>query len=427
MKIGTIVQISGPVVDVEFQAGHLPHIREALTVKKDGAVRVMEVAQHVGDSTVRCVMLAGSEGLARGMKVEAPGHPIQVPVGAATLGRMFNVLGQPIDGGPAVADDVPRSSIYRPAPSFEEQSPAVEILETGIKVIYETFETNEDMYAKIAMGGSSYDVIIPSDYMIERMIQENLLQKINWENIPNVANIDPRFMNESYDPQSEYSVPYTWGTMGILYNTEMVEEAPTSWETLMDPTYTMDMLMLNSPRDTLAIALVMTGHDLNSTDPADLEDAKNLLIEQKPMVLAYVVDEVKDKMIAGEAAVAMVWSGDATFCMSENDELDYMIPPEGSNIFYDSICIPANARNVSGAEKFIDFLCRGDIAAMNYDYVGYAIPNTAAIDIIGADEYNASPVNNPPQEALDHCQVFKYLGDDTKLYDQIWTEIISEF
>lgn len=234
--------------------------------------------------------------------------------------------------------------------------------ETGIKVIYETFETNEDMYAKIAMGGSSYDVIIPSDYMIERMIQENLLQKINWENIPNVANIDPRFMNESYDPQSEYSVPYTWGTMGILYNTEMVEEAPTSWETLMDPTYTMDMLMLNSPRDTLAIALVMTGHDLNSTDPADLEDAKNLLIEQKPMVLAYVVDEVKDKMIAGEAAVALVWSGDATFCMSENDELDYMIPPEGSNIFYDSICIPANARNVSGAEKFIDFLCRGDIA-----------------------------------------------------------------
>ena len=299
--------------------------------------------------------------------------------------------------------------------------------ETGIKVIYETFETNEDMYAKIAMGGSSYDVIIPSDYMIERMIQENLLQKVNWENIPNVANIDPRFMNESYDPNSEYSVPYTWGTMGILYNTEMVDEAPTSWNTLMDPTYTMDMLMLNSPRDTLAIALVMTGHDLNSTDPADLEDAKNLLIEQKPMVLAYVVDEVKDKMIAGEAAVAMVWSGDATFCMSESDELDYVIPEEGSNIFFDSICIPANARNVSGAEKFIDFLCRGDIAAMNYEYVGYAIPNTAAIDIIGADEYNASPVNNPPQEVLDKCKVFNYLGDETKLYDQIWTEIISEF
>ena len=299
--------------------------------------------------------------------------------------------------------------------------------ETGIKVIYETFETNEDMYAKIAMGGSSYDVIFPSDYMIERMIQENLLQKINWDNIPNAANIDARFLHEDYDPEAAYSIPYTWGTMGILYNTEMVEEAPTSWDTLMDETYFMDMLMLNSPRDTLAIALVMTGHDLNSVDPADLEDAKNLLIEQKPMVLAYVVDEVKDKMIGGEAAVALVWSGDATFCMSESEELDYVVPQEGSNIFYDSICIPANARNVSGAEKFIDFMCRADIAAKNYEYVGYAIPNQAAIELLGEEEYNASPVNNPPQEVLDKCKVFRYLGEDTKLYDQIWTEIISEF
>ena len=206
-----------------------------------------------------------------------------------------------------------------------------------------------------------------------------------------------------------------------------VAEAPTSWQTLMDETYTMDMLMLNSPRDTLAIALVMAGHDLNSTDPDDLADAKAILIEQKPMVLAYVVDEVKDKMIGGEASVALVWSGDATYCMDENDALDYVVPEEGSNIFFDSICIPANARNVEGAEKFIDFLCRADIAAMNYEYVGYAIPNTAAIELLGAEEYNASPVNNPPQEVLDKCQVFKYLGDDTKLYDQIWTEIISEF
>ena len=235
------------------------------------------------------------------------------------------------------------------------------------------------------------------------------------------------FLHEDYDPEAAYSVPYTWGTMGILYNKEMVEETPTSWDTLMDETYAMDMLMLNSPRDTLAIALVMAGHDLNSVDPADLEDAKNLLIEQKPMVLAYVVDEVKDKMIGGEAAVALVWSGDATFCMSESEELDYVVPQEGSNIFYDSICIPANARNVSGAEKFIDFMCRADIAAKNYEYVGYAIPNTAAIELLGEEEYNASPVNNPPQEVLDKCEVFRYLGEDTKLYDQIWTEIISEF
>ena len=299
--------------------------------------------------------------------------------------------------------------------------------ETGIKVIYETFETNEDMYAKIAMGGSSYDVIFPSDYMVERMIQEQLLQPVNWNNVPNVKNIDPRFMNESYDPESKYAVPYTWGTMGVLYNTEMVMEEPDSWDVLLDETYKIDMFMLNAPRDTMAIALVMCGHDLNSTDPADLADAKQLLIDQKPLVLAYVVDEVKDKMIAGEATVALVWSGDATYCMSESDELNYVVPKEGSNIFYDSMCIPHNARNVSGAEKFIDFMCRADIAAMNYEYVGYAIPNTAAVELWGAEEYNASPVNNPPQETLDKCQVFKYLGDQTKLYDTIWTEIISEF
>lgn len=318
-------------------------------------------------------------------------------------------------------------SVYNWGDYIDSETIDIFEAETGIRVIYETFETNEDMYAKIAMGGSSYDVIIPSDYMVERMIQENLLQKINWANIPNVANIDERFIHESYDPGFEYSVPYTWGTMGILYNTEAVLEAPTSWETLMDETYKMDMFMLNSPRDTLGIALVMCGYDINSTDPDELAVAKAKLIEQKPLVLAYVVDEVKDKMVGGEASVALVWSGDATFCMSESDELSYVVPKEGSNIFYDSMCIPYNARNVSGAEKFIDFLCRADIAAMNYDYVGYAIPNKAAIELMGAEEYNASPVNNPPQETLDKCQVFKYLGDETRLYDTIWTEIISEF
>lgn len=299
--------------------------------------------------------------------------------------------------------------------------------ETGIRVIYETFETNEDMYAKIAMGGSAYDVIIPSDYMVERMIREELLQKIDWTHVPNVANIDPRFMNESYDPEAAYSVPYTWGTMGILYNRETVLEKPTSWDVLLDDAYAMDLFMLNSPRDTLGIALVMNGFDLNSTNPDELAVAKAMLIEQKPIVLAYVVDEVKDKMISGEASVAMVWSGDATYCMSESDELDYVLPPEGSNIFYDAMCIPHNARNVSGAEKFIDFMCRADVAAMNYQYVGYAIPNSAAVELIGAEEYNASPVNNPPQDALDRCEVFKYLGDEQKIYDQVWTEVISAF
>ena len=301
--------------------------------------------------------------------------------------------------------------------------------ETGIKVNYTNFTTNEEMFAKLEKGSGSYDVIFPSDYIIERMIKEDMLAELDLSKMPNVANLVDWCKKPDYDPDCKYSVAYMWGTVGILYNTEKVDGEVTSWGSLFDPAYQRGVFMLDSIRDSFCVGLKYLGYSLNTQDEAALNAVKDLLLKQKEdgIVAGYLVDETKDKMIAGEAAVAMVWSGDATFCMSENDELDYVVPEEGSNIFYDSICIPANARNVSGAEKFIDFLCRGDIAAMNYEYVGYAIPNTAAIDIIGADEYNASPVNNPSQEALDHCQVFKYLGDDTKLYDQVWTEIISEF
>ena len=296
--------------------------------------------------------------------------------------------------------------------------------ETGIRVIYETFETNEDMYTKLSKAKDSYDVICPSDYMVERMIREKLVQPINWENIPNAVQIQDRFRNLSYDPDNAYSMPYTWGTMGILYNKTMVSEKPTSWKVLWDEQYADSILMLNSSRDTIAITLKALGYPLNSTDEAQLEEAKDALIEQSPMVLAYVVDEVKDKMIAGEAAIALVWSGDATYCMSENEDLDYVIPEEGSNIFFDAFCIPANAKNVSGAEKFLDYLCDPEIAKQNFEYVGYAIPNQGAIDLLG-EEYLSSPVSNPPQELLDKCEIFEYLGESTRVYDSLWTEIIT--
>lgn len=296
--------------------------------------------------------------------------------------------------------------------------------ETGIRVIYETFETNEDMYTKLSKAKASYDVICPSDYMVERMIREKLIQPINWENIPNAVQIQERFRNLSYDPENAYSVPYTWGTMGLLFNTTMVSETPTSWNALWDEQYADSILMLNSSRDTMAVTLKALGYPLNSTDAAQLEEAKNALIEQSPLVLAYVVDEVKDKMIAGEAAIALVWSGDATYCMDENDELDYIIPEEGSNIFFDAWCIPANAKNVSGAEKFLDYLCDPEIAKQNFEYVGYAIPNQGAIDLLG-EEYLSSPVSNPPQELLDKCEIFEYLGEATRVYDSLWTEVIT--
>ena len=290
------------------------------------------------------------------------------------------------------------------------------------------FDSNEMMYTKL-MAGDRYDVIIPSDYMIERLIAEDALMELDYSRIPNANGMLDWLKDTDYDAGSRHSVPYMWGTVGILYNEEYVDEPITSWKSLFDPKYQDDVFMLKSVRDTIGVTLKMLGYSVNENSEKALNEVRDVLIKQKQdgIVQGYMVDEVKEKMISGEAAMAVMWSGDAMYAIMGNDSLKYVVPEEGSNIFYDSICIPANARNVSGAEKFIDFLCRGDIAAMNYEYVGYAIPNTAAIDIIGADEYNASPVNNPSQEALDHCEVFKYLGDDTKLYDQVWTEIISEF
>ncbi len=295
---------------------------------------------------------------------------------------------------------------------------------TGIKINYEMFETNEDMYTKLKKSNTNYDVIFPSDYMIERMIHEKMLSPLDLSAMPNAANIDPRFLNLSYDPNNAYSVPYTWGTMGILYNTTMVEAAPTSWADLWNETYSGSILMLNSPRDTIGIALKHLGYSLNSVNPDELEAAKQALIEQSPLVLAYVVDEVKDKMIAGEAALALVWSGDAQYCMSENPDLSYFVPSEGSNLFFDAMCVPASSQHPAEAQQFIDFLSDPEIAAQNYRYVGYAIPNKAAAELMG-DEYADNMVSNPPQDALDHCEIFTYLGDGVKVYDRIWTEIIT--
>ncbi|MCL2810546.1 MAG: ABC transporter substrate-binding protein, partial [Clostridia bacterium] len=272
---------------------------------------------------------------------------------------------------------------------------------TGIRINYEMYETNEDMYTKLKRSATSYDLVFPSDYMIERMIREEMLLPIELSAMPNaMQHTDPRFLNQVYDPQQAYSVPYTWGTVGILYNTNMVPEPPTSWDALWDENYAYDILMLNSARDSIGIALKRLGYSMNSVDPDELEAAKQSLIEQSPLVLAYVVDEVKDKMIAGEAALALVWSGDAQYCMDENPDLDYVVPLEGSNLFFDAMCVPASSRNPVEAQMLIDFLCEPEIAMQNYEYVGYAIPNTGAIELMGED-YTDSMVSNPPQDVLE--------------------------
>lgn len=292
--------------------------------------------------------------------------------------------------------------------------------ETGMRVIYETFEMNEDMYTKIKNSNNSYDVIIPSDYMIERMIAEDLLAEIDMANITNYDNIDAEYKNLSFDPENKYSVPYTWGTVGILYNKTMVDEAPTSWGALWDEKYKDNIIMMNSQRDAIGITLKYLGHSLNETDPAILESAKQKLLDQSPLVLTWVVDEVKDKMIGGEAALALVYAGDAVYCKSENPDLEYVIPEEGTNIFFDSMCIPANCENKTGAEKFINFMCRADIAAENAEYIGYSSPSTPARELMG--EAGQDPTAYPDVTKYD-LEIFSSLGDKTKIYDELWTEI----
>ena len=301
--------------------------------------------------------------------------------------------------------------------------------ETGIDVIYEEFETNEIMYPKIQSGAIAYDVVCPSDYMIQRMIENDLLAEINYDHIPNLKYIGDNYMKMSrqFDPENKYSVPYLWGTVGILYNKKMVDEPVDSWGILWDKKYEDSILMQDSVRDAFAVALKYLGYSLNSTDLDELEAAKNLLIEQKPLVQAYVIDQVRDKMIGGEAALGVIYSGEALYCQQENPDLDYVIPKEGTKIWIDSWVIPKNAKNVENAEAFINFLCRPDIAKMNFDYITYSIPNTAGRDLIEDESLRNSPIAFPDDSKLENCETFRFLGDDNDaLYNRLWREIKSK-
>lgn len=295
----------------------------------------------------------------------------------------------------------------------------------NIKVIYDEFATNEDMYVKLKAGGTDYDVAIPSDYMIKKMITEKMLNKIDFNNVPNYKYIDSRFKNLGFDPDNEYSIPYMWGTVGILYNKKMVTEPVDSWKILWDEKYAKKILMLNSQRDAIGLTLKMLGYSLNSKNPAELEEAKQMLIKQKPLVLAYVGDEVKDKMVGNEAALAVVWSGDAVTMISENPDLEYVIPKEGSNIWFDSMVIPANSKHKKEAEMFIDYLCSPEVAFKNADFIGYATPHTEAIKQLPA-ELTSNKTFYPGVNDLKNSEVFEDLSTSLPLYDKIWTEIMSE-
>ena len=301
--------------------------------------------------------------------------------------------------------------------------------ETGIKVVYDEFETNEIMYPKVEAGSSAYDVVCPSDYMVQKMIENDLIQELDYDKIPNAKeNIGAQYYEQAaaYDPGNKYCVPYCWGTVGIIYNKTMVDTPPTKWADLWDEKYADNILMMDSIKDSFMVALKKNGFSSNSLDESELQIATNDLIAQKPLVQAYVVDQVRDKMIGGEAAIGVMFSGDAIYVIGENPDLDYVIPEEGTNVWIDGWVIPKNAPNKENAEKFIDFMCRPDVALKNFEYITYGTPNTAARELIEDEDLKNSPIAFPDLTQYNNLETFLYLGEDgEELFNKYWKEVMS--
>lgn len=299
---------------------------------------------------------------------------------------------------------------------------------TGIKVNYTNYATNEELYAKLKGGGASYDVIIPSDYMLSKMIKEGMVQPLNMDNIPNFKYIMPSFVNPAYDPQNEYSVPYTWGTIGLIYNTTQIDipKEDIDWDILWNADYTDQILMFDNPRDAFAIAEIMMGYSLNTEDKDELTAAANKLKEQKSVVQAYVMDEIFDKMAANDAWIAPYYAGDALTILEENEDLDFVIPKSGTNLFIDAMCIPTCAKQKEAAEMYINFMCEPDIAHANIDYICYSTPHSAALEMLDED-VRENPISYPGDEYLDeNSTIFVNLSDEASLLMQtLWTEMKS--
>ncbi len=293
---------------------------------------------------------------------------------------------------------------------------------TGIEVNYMTFDSNETLYTKLKTGGSTYDVIIPSDYMIARLAAEDMLLELDFDNIPNYKYIDEAHKNKDYDPENKYSVPYTWGTVGLIYNTKYIEE-PTSWEVLWDPRYSGKILMFNNPRDSFAIAEFMLGYSINTSDPEELDECAELLTEQKPYVQNYVMDQIYDKMIREEAYVAPYYAGDYLMMAEDNPDLAFCFPEEGFNVFVDAMCIPVGAENKAAAEAYINFMCDPEISGQNMDFLGYSTPISEAKQYMD-ETVASSEIAYPTSETLERSSSFCYLdAETTQKMDSLWNDV----
>ncbi len=298
---------------------------------------------------------------------------------------------------------------------------------TGIQVNYTTYDTNESMYTKLKTGGASYDVIIPSDYMIARLINEDMLRPLNYDNIPNYQYIDNSFLNTDYDPDNVYSVPYTWGTVGVIYNTKYVDEADVgSWDLLWNSKYSGKILMFDNCRDAFGIAELLQGYSLNTTDPDELRDAAELLKAQQPLVQSYVMDQIFATMEREEAWIAPYYAGDYLLMLKENENLGFYFPEEGFNIFIDAMCIPKTSQHPEAAEAYINFLCDPKISGENLEYLGYATPMTEAKQYMDP-EMTVSEVVYPSEETLARGESFLVLDSEaTQLMDELWLDVKTD-
>ena len=303
--------------------------------------------------------------------------------------------------------------------------------ETGIRVNYTTVSTCEEMYAKIRSGGVSYDIVVPSDYMVSRMAEEGMLEEIDWDNVPNAQYIDEDFRNPEYAPEGRYSVPYQWGTVAIIYNKDMVDEEDLGgWDILWNKKYDGQILMFDNSRDAIGVALKYLGYSYNTTDEDQIREAAEMLKKQKPLVQAYVMDQIFDKMENGEAAIATYYVGDYYLMVDElgedsEVELGFYIPEEGSNLYVDAVCIPKGAQNKEGAEAFIDFLLRPEVMAQNTEWICYSTAESAARELL-PEEMRDNDDMYPTGDALDQFETYVNLPQNIRtLYDGLWVQILS--
>ena len=307
--------------------------------------------------------------------------------------------------------------------------------ETGIRVNYQTAESNEALYSLLKSGGGDYDVIVPSDYMIARLIEEDMLEELNYDSIPNFSLIDQRFKNLSYDPENKYTVPYTWGTVGIIYNTAMVEEPITTWDVMYDTTYAGDVLLINNSRDAIGMALKHLGYSVNTTNEAEIREAYQLLVDatNNDVYQGRVMDEVFQKMEGGNAAIATYYAGDYLSMLENNENLAFAIPEEGSNWFVDAMCVLKDAPHKEEAEAWINFIASTEANLANMDYIWYASPNKEALEQYPAyyEELYEEPLDQEiyeimaaPQEVLDRCELYLNLPVETRnLSNDLWIEL----